>query len=149
MTAVKRELFSRHPANPILQAADWPYPVNAVFNPAAAAVDGETVLLARVELLTGISQLAVARSPNGIDGWSIDTKPLLAPADGVESEQWGFEDPRVVWLGELDQNRRQVRPGIDVRRINRDGALKVFHAVVMLQQQLMHLAEVIRGQCVA
>ena len=37
------------PANPILTAADWPYPVNAVFNPAAALVDGETVLLARVE----------------------------------------------------------------------------------------------------
>ena len=31
-----RELFRRHPGNPILTAEDWPYPVNAVFNPAAA-----------------------------------------------------------------------------------------------------------------
>ena len=43
------ELFQRHAGNPILTAADWPYPVNAVFNPAATAVNGETVLLARVE----------------------------------------------------------------------------------------------------
>ena len=95
------ELFRRHPGNPILTAADWPYPVNAVFNPAAAVVDGQTVLLARVEDRRGISHLAVARSANGIDGWAIDPEPLLAPDDEVASEQWGFEDPRSVWVDEL------------------------------------------------
>jgi predicted GH43/DUF377 family glycosyl hydrolase len=100
---IKRELFQRHSANPILTAEDWPYPVNAVFNAAAAEVDGETVLLARVEDLTGISHLTVARSANGVDGWSIDAEPLLAPTPGVVSEQWGFEDPRVVWISELDR----------------------------------------------
>jgi predicted GH43/DUF377 family glycosyl hydrolase len=99
----ERELFHRHPGNPILTAQDWPYPVNAVFNPAAAAIDGETVLLARVEDLRGISHLTVARSANGVDRWSIDTQPLLAPASDVNSEQWGFEDPRVVWVSELDR----------------------------------------------
>jgi len=97
------ELFERHPANPILTAEDWPYPVNAVFNPAAATVDGETVLLARVEDRRGISHLTVARSANGMDGWTVDPQPLLAPDDGVASEQWGFEDPRVVWVDELDR----------------------------------------------
>ncbi len=97
----ERELFRRHPGNPILTAEDWPYPVNAVFNPAAAALDGETVLLARVEDLRGISHLTVARSANGVDGWSIGSEPLLAPASDVASEQWGFEDPRVVWVDEL------------------------------------------------
>lgn len=96
-----RELFHRHPANPILTADGWPTPVNAVFNPAAAQVDGTTVLLARAEDLTGISHLAVARSANGIDGWEIDPEPLLAPMAGVVSEQWGFEDPRVVFVPEL------------------------------------------------
>jgi predicted GH43/DUF377 family glycosyl hydrolase len=52
VTQARRELFTRHPANPLLTAEDWPVPVNAVFNPAAAIVDGETVLLARVETLT-------------------------------------------------------------------------------------------------
>lgn len=101
MSSTGRELFRRHPANPILRAEDWPYPVNAVFNPGAAVVDGETVLLARVEALTGISHLTVARSANGVDGWSVEDKPLLAPADGAETEEWGFEDPRAVWADEL------------------------------------------------
>jgi predicted GH43/DUF377 family glycosyl hydrolase len=96
-----RELFERHPGNPILTAADWPYPVNAVFNPAAAAVNGDTVLLARVEDRRGISHLTVARSANGLDGWSIEPEPLLAPDDDTASEQWGFEDARVVWVDEL------------------------------------------------
>ncbi len=95
------ELFQRHPGNPILTAEHWPYPVNAVFNPGAAAVDGETVLLARVEDRRGISHLTAARSGNGSDGWSIEQTPLLAPDGETASEQWGFEDPRVVWLEEL------------------------------------------------
>lgn len=97
------ELFARHPANPILTAADWPYPVNAVFNPGAALVDGETVLIARVEDRRGISHLSVARSADGVGGWTIDPEPLLAPAAGIESELWGFEDARVVWISELSR----------------------------------------------
>ena len=97
------EVFRRHAGNPILTAADWSQPVNAVFNPAAALVDGETVVLARVEDRRGISHLCVARSADGLSGWSIDPEPLLAPADGIESEQWGFEDPRAVWVAELER----------------------------------------------
>jgi predicted GH43/DUF377 family glycosyl hydrolase len=95
------ELFTRHPGNPILTAGDWPYPVNAVFNPAAAVVDGHTVVLARVEDRRGISHLAVARSANGVDGWAVDPEPLLSPDEDVAGEQWGFEDPRVVRVDEL------------------------------------------------
>jgi predicted GH43/DUF377 family glycosyl hydrolase len=102
MIAVRRELFTRHPSNPLLTADDWPTPVNVVFNPAAAEVDGETVLLARVETLTGISHLTVARSANGVDDWRIAPEPLLAPIAGIESERWGFEDARAVWVDELD-----------------------------------------------
>lgn len=98
-----RELFHRHPANPILTADDWPYPVNVVFNPAAATVGGETLLLARVEDLRGISHLTVARSANGVDGWRVDAEPLLAPEPGIESEAWGFEDARTVWVEELER----------------------------------------------
>ncbi|MEP6811734.1 MAG: glycosidase [Actinomycetota bacterium] len=99
----RRELFERHSGNPILTAEDWPYPVNVVFNPAAARLDDETVLVARVEDLTGISHLSVARSANGLDGWVVDAAPLLAPETGEASEQWGFEDPRVVWIPELER----------------------------------------------
>ena len=97
----ERELFHRHADNPILTAEDWPYPVNAAFNPGVATLDGHTILLARVEDRRGISHLAVARSANGIDSWAIDPEPLLAPDSAIASEQWGFEDPRVVWVDEL------------------------------------------------
>ena len=96
-----RELFTRHPANPILTAADWPYPANVVFNPAAAQLGDTTIVLARVEDLRGISHLTVASSANGVDGWVVDPEPLLSAAEGVESELWGFEDPRVVYVAEL------------------------------------------------
>src|SRR3954470_19190073 len=99
----RRELFVRHPANPILTADDWPYPVNVVFNPAAAQLEGETIVLVRVEDLTGISHLSVARSANGVDGWTIDPEPLLAPTPGIESEQWGFEDARIVFVPEQER----------------------------------------------
>jgi predicted GH43/DUF377 family glycosyl hydrolase len=97
------ELFVRHPGNPILTAEDWPYLANVVFNPAAAVVDGETVLLARVEARTGISHLTVARSANGVDAWTVAPEPLLAPSTTEETEFWGFEDARVVWIEELDR----------------------------------------------
>jgi beta-1,2-mannobiose phosphorylase / 1,2-beta-oligomannan phosphorylase len=98
------ELFRRHPANPILTAADWPIPVNVVFNPAAVQVEGETVLVARVETRSGISNLTVARSANGVDDWRVEVEPLLAPIPRQTDEQWGFEDARAVWVEELGQH---------------------------------------------
>lgn len=74
-----------------------------VFNPAAAKVAGETVLLARVEDRRGISHLTAARSADGVDDWKVDSEPLLAPDDETPSEQWGFEDARVVWVDELER----------------------------------------------
>lgn len=98
------ELFVRHPGNPILTAADWPYPVNSVFNPGATLLaDGTTLLLCRVEDRRGHSHLCAARSPDGVSGWQIDPAPTLAP-DPVHypEELWGIEDPRITHIKELD-----------------------------------------------
>ncbi|MCZ6706789.1 MAG: hypothetical protein O7A71_02425 [Chloroflexi bacterium] len=39
----RRQLFVRHPDNPLLTAEDWPYNVNTVFNVGAVRLpDGET-----------------------------------------------------------------------------------------------------------
>lgn len=92
------EVFQRHPANPILHASDWPYPVNAVFNAAATVHAGETLLLVRVEDRTGASHLTAARSADGLTGWRIDPAPALAPSGEHPEEIWGLEDPRVTWL---------------------------------------------------
>lgn len=94
-------LFTRSPANPIITAAAMPYPVNSVFNPAAARLNGDTVLLMRVEDRRGISHLTVARSADGIHGWWIDDRPTFASDPEHHPEEvWGVEDPRVTWLPE-------------------------------------------------
>ncbi len=97
------ELFRRHKLNPILTAADWPYSVNSVFNPAATLLpDGTTLLLCRVEDRRGHSHLTVARSVNGIDDWQIDPQPtMLAEPDKHPEELWGIEDPRITFMPEL------------------------------------------------
>ncbi len=98
-------LLQRHPSNPILTAADWPYPAHTVFNPAATRLrDGTTVLLCRVEDRRGHSHLCAARSANGIDGWIIDAQPTLQPdPENHPEELWGIEDPRITFVEELDR----------------------------------------------
>ena len=97
------ELFRRHKLNPILSAADWPYPVNSIFNPGATLLpDGSTLLLCRVEDRRGLSHLTVARSDNGTDHWRIESKPtLLANSENFPEELWGIEDPRITYIPEL------------------------------------------------
>jgi predicted GH43/DUF377 family glycosyl hydrolase len=99
------ELFQRHERNPILTAAQWPYPVNSVFNPGAALLpDGITLLLCRVEDRRGHSHLCAARSANGIDGWKIDSQPTLMPdPEHFPEEVWGIEDPRITFVSELNK----------------------------------------------
>ena len=95
----ERQLFERHPANPILTPDRWPYTVNAVFNPGATiGPDGETLLLVRVEDRSGISHLTVARSQDGYTDWDISTKPFVEPAPSRYEDQWGAEDPRITRL---------------------------------------------------
>lgn len=96
-------LLHRHEGNPILTAADWPYPVHTVFNPGATRLeDGTTLLLCRVEDRRGHSHLCAARSENGIDGWRIDEVPTLFPdPEGHPEELWGIEDPRITFMEEL------------------------------------------------
>ena len=96
-------LFHRHPRNPILTAADWPYPAHTVFNPGATRLrDGMTLLLCRVEDRRGHSHLCAARSANGIDGWAIDERPTLLPdPEHYPEELWGIEDPRITYVDEL------------------------------------------------
>ncbi len=96
-------LFRRNEANPILTAADWPYPIHSVFNAAATKLrDGTTLLLCRVEDHRGHSHLSAARSKNGVDGFVIDEEPTLSPApNGFPEELWGIEDPRITYMEEL------------------------------------------------
>jgi len=97
------ELFTRFQGNPILTPENWPYPANAVFNPAAAKLNSETLLLVRVEDMRGFSHLTVARSSDGFTNWQIDSAPTLEADQSSREERWGLEDPRIVWLEEQKQ----------------------------------------------
>lgn len=97
-----RELFLRQSTNPILTAADWPYPVNTVFNPGATRFHGKVLLLARVEDRRGLSHLTKAISDDGISNWRIDEFPTMnADPSNHPEELWGIEDPRIVRIDEL------------------------------------------------
>ena len=97
-----REIFRRYPYNPILTAKDWPYPVNAAFNPAATVWNGKVLLMARVEDRRGFSHLTKAVSEDGISNWIIDRAPTLEPDPLHHPEEaWGIEDPRITYMGEL------------------------------------------------
>jgi beta-1,4-mannooligosaccharide/beta-1,4-mannosyl-N-acetylglucosamine phosphorylase len=105
MSTVKAsDIFTRHPLNPIITADQLPYRANSVFNPGVGLVNGETLLLIRVEDLRGISHLLAARSADGVTNWRFEPTPLIAPEPDTHPEEiWGCEDPRLTWLPELDQ----------------------------------------------
>src|SRR5215470_6734281 len=76
----ERSLFTRHPGNPLLTAADWPYACNSVFNPGVTRLhNGSTLLLCRVEDHRGHSHFASARSKDGLHDWQIDGRPCMMP----------------------------------------------------------------------
>ena len=97
---MERELFHRHPANPIILPRHAPTPAAAVLNPGVAEVNGETILLVRVEDRRGLSHLRVARSANGVDNWRWDDHPLLYPNQDPDCpyEEWGCEDARITQM---------------------------------------------------
>ena len=99
------ELFRRQKTSPILSAADWPYPVNSVFNPGATLLpDGTTLLLCRVEDRRGHSHFTVARSINGVDNWQMEAQPTFrANPEQFPEELWGIEDPRITYVPELSK----------------------------------------------
>jgi len=105
MNKQRIELFRRDGGNPILTAAQWPYPVHSVFNPGATLLpDGTTLLLCRVEDRRGHSHLCAARSANGRDGWVIDAQPtLMSDPEHFPEELWGIEDPRITFVSELNK----------------------------------------------
>lgn len=90
--------FNRSKNNPIITPNIWPYPVNSVFNPGAIEYKGETLLLVRVEDLRGFSHFTIAKSNDGENNWRISPSPALLPLEESMEEQWGIEDPRIVWL---------------------------------------------------
>jgi len=99
-----KRLFTRNPHNPILTVDDWPYPAHSVFNCGATSLNGEILLLVRVEDMRGMSHLTVARSKDGISDWEIAPEPSILPdPEQFPEEIWGLEDPRITFVPELEE----------------------------------------------
>ena len=101
--------------NPILTAHHvndaWPEPhrqVTTVHNAGVAVAGDATVMLFRSHLRCGISVIGLARSRDGVSGWQVHPRPVLAPATPddafapgvdpgaiVEIESGGVEDARI------------------------------------------------------
>ena len=97
------DLFQRHKNNPIISTLELPIPALAVYNPGVAEFGGEVLLLLRVEVEDGRSQLHVARSKDGVSDWRVESEPLLSPESGDEYEEFGCEDPRITYIEELGE----------------------------------------------
>lgn len=95
-------LLQYYSDRPILTALDFPVPVNSVFNPAAVKFGDEYLLLTRVEDLSGVSCLWLARSKDGVH-FTPDPQPALLPSQEepfCQVERYGVEDPRITPLGD-------------------------------------------------
>jgi predicted GH43/DUF377 family glycosyl hydrolase len=82
---------------PVLRPAAPPWMAAGAFNPAAAIVDGKTVLLFRARDAHGTSRIGYAASADGLH-FKIDPRPVLEPAAPYE-RGGGVEDPRVLRIG--------------------------------------------------
>jgi len=95
--------FKRFEGNPILTPDRWPYPCNATFNPGVTKFNDETLMLVRVEDMRGFSHFTLARSKDGKTNWIVDSHPALECDTEMEEEEWGLEDPRIIWLAEREE----------------------------------------------
>lgn len=96
----RNDVVHRWEGNPAISAEDIPFPCNTVFNAAAVKVDGQYILLLRVEDLRGHSVLALAKSDDGLH-FTIHDEPVMTPAtEGpfAKYERKGIEDPRITFL---------------------------------------------------
>lgn len=95
-----RDVLHRWEGNPILTLEDMPFPCNSVFNGTPVKLDGEYLILLRVEGQRGYSFFALARSDDGLH-FEVEKKPVLFPAEkglfGIY-ESRGIEDPRATFL---------------------------------------------------
>jgi predicted GH43/DUF377 family glycosyl hydrolase len=92
--------IERYANNPILTRDDVPYLVATVHNAGVVKYKGSYVMIFRSHKRNGRSILGKAVSEDGFH-FVVDEEPFLLPAsEGVfkEYEEYGVEDPRIVFL---------------------------------------------------
>ena len=93
-------LIKRYNKNPILTKDDVPYPVATVHNAGIVKFRNRYMMIFRSHQLNGRSILGLAESDDGYN-FRVHEKPFMTPAaDGIfkEYEEYGLEDPRIIFL---------------------------------------------------
>jgi len=93
-------LIKRYHHNPILTKDDVPYPVATVHNAGVIKFDDRYIMIFRSHKLNGRSILGKAESDDGFN-FKVDKEPFMIPAaEGIfkEYEEYGVEDPRIIFL---------------------------------------------------
>lgn len=93
-------LIKRFHGNPILTRKDVPYPVATVHNAGVVKFRERYIMIFRSHKFNGRSILGKAESRDGFN-FIVDEKPFMVPStEGVfkEYEEYGVEDPRIVFL---------------------------------------------------
>lgn len=93
-------LIERYHNNPILTKDDVPYPVATVHNAGVVKFNDRYIMIFRSHKLTGRSILGKAESDDGFN-FKVDKEPFMVPAaEGIfkEYEEYGVEDPRIIFL---------------------------------------------------
>ncbi len=92
--------MQRFEKNPIMTMGDVPFRVNSIFNAGAVKINGQYLLICRVEMPAGRSAFVRAVSTDGIH-FKVDSKLCLTPEQHKEWSayvQWGIEDARITAL---------------------------------------------------
>jgi predicted GH43/DUF377 family glycosyl hydrolase len=93
-------LIKRYNKNPILTKDDVPFPVATVHNAGVVKFRNRYMMIFRSHQLNGRSILGLAESDDGYN-FRVHEKPFITPAaDGIfkEYEEYGLEDPRIIFL---------------------------------------------------
>lgn len=99
---MQTDVFHRWEHNPVLELKDMPFHANSVFNGTPIKLDGEYIILLRVEGQQGYSFFALAKGPDGYH-FDLEEKPVLLPAKYghfSKYEAMGIEDPRATLIEE-------------------------------------------------
>src|SRR5689334_14953176 len=92
------QMVKRYPGNPILTAADVPYPVATVHNAAVVKHADKYIMIFRSHRLNGRSILGKAESDDGFQ-FTVNPEPFMVPSEEGEFktyEAFGVEDPRIT-----------------------------------------------------